>query len=52
MEWVDDALQPRMANHLVKVPQTMILKTLCLPIAEADVTAKLQPYLDSRATLD
>ena len=52
VEWADDALQPRMANHLVEVPQTMILTTLSSPIAEADITAQLQPYLDNRATLD
>ena len=52
MESVDDALQPRMANHLMEVSQTMILTTLSLPITEADITAKLQPYLHIRLTLD
>ena len=52
MEWVDDALQSWMANDLVKVPQTMIITSQSSPIVEPDITTKLQPYLDSQATLD
>ena len=52
MELVDDGLQSWMANDLVEVPQTMILKTQSSPIREPDITAKLLAYLDSRAILD
>ena len=65
MIWVDDALQQWMVNHLVEVPQTMIPTTrrysantgewpLRYEVTnpEPSITAKLQPYLESRATLD
>ena len=43
MEWMVDALQSWMANHLVEVPQRMILATQSLPITETEITAKSQP---------
>ena len=43
MEWMVDALQSWMANHLVEVPERMILATQSLPITEPEITAKSQP---------
>ena len=52
MEWVDDALQPWIANHLVEVPQKVRLTTQSSPSLGPDITTKLKPYLVSQETLD